>query len=151
MLKDADPQRYTPANGAEYPRVGVWRGAASRSRSSIKADVGLEVAFAESGHWDHHANEGAATGQLANRLDDFARGIAALAATSATAWPDVVILTMSEFGRAVAENGNRGTDHGHGNAMMILGGGVKGGKVYGRWPGRRRRGATSRRASSASM
>ena len=101
----------------------------------MKADVGLEVAFAESGNWDHHANEGAATGLLANRLDDLARGIAALARDLGDRMQDVVILTMSEFGRAVAENGSRGTDHGHGNAMMILGGGVRGGKVYGRWPG----------------
>ena len=93
------------------------------------------MAFAESGNWDHHANEGAATGQIANRLDDFGRGIAALARDLGDRMQDVVILTMSEFGRTVGENGNRGTDHGHGNAMMILGGGVSGGKVYGRWPG----------------
>jgi uncharacterized protein (DUF1501 family) len=97
--------------------------------------VGLEVAFAESGNWDHHVNEGAAVGLLANRLDDFARGIAALVRDLGDRMADVVIMTMSEFGRAVAENGNRGTDHGHGNAMMVLGGNVRGGKVYGRWPG----------------
>ena len=101
----------------------------------MKADVGLEVAFAESGNWDHHVNEGAAVGQLAARLDDFGRGIAALVRDLGDRMQDVVILTMSEFGRAVAENGNRGTDHGHGNAMMVIGGGVRGGKVYGRWPG----------------
>ena len=76
-----------------------------------------------------------AVGQLANRLDDFARGIAALVRDLGDRMADVVILTMSEFGRAVAENGNRGTDHGHGNAMMVIGGGVRGGKVYGKWPG----------------
>jgi len=134
MLKDIDPRRYTPANGAEYPSSPY--GAALRQIAQlIKADLGLEVAFAESGNWDHHANEGAATGQLANRLDDFGRGIAALARDLGDRMQDVVILTMSEFGRTVVENGNRGTDHGHGNAMMILGAGVKGGKVYGRWPG----------------
>ena len=101
----------------------------------IKADVGLEVAFAESGNWDHHVNEGAALGQIANRLDDFSRGITALVRDLGPRMADVVVLTMSEFGRAVAENGNRGTDHGHGNAMMVIGGGVRGGKVYGRWPG----------------
>jgi uncharacterized protein (DUF1501 family) len=101
----------------------------------IKADVGLEVAFAESGNWDHHVNEGAAVGQLAVRLDDFSRGIAALVRDLGDRMADVMILTMSEFGRAVAENGNRGTDHGHGNAMMIIGSGVRGGRVYGRWPG----------------
>ncbi len=102
----------------------------------IKADVGLEVAFAEAGGWDTHVNQGASAGQLAGRLDDFARGLSALALDLGDRMADVVILTMSEFGRAVAENGNRGTDHGHGNAMMIIGGqNVRGGKVYGRWPG----------------
>ena len=80
-------------------------------------------------------NEGAAVGLLAGRLDDLARGVAALVRDLGDRMQDVVVLTMSEFGRAVAENGNRGTDHGHGNAMMIVGGGVRGGKVYGRWPG----------------
>src|SRR5204863_3016624 len=101
----------------------------------IKADVGLEVAFAESGNWDHHVNEGAAEGQIATRLDDFSRGLAALVQDLGDRMSDVVILTMSEFGRAVAENGSRGTDHGHGNAMFVIGGGVKGGRVYGKWPG----------------
>jgi uncharacterized protein (DUF1501 family) len=134
MLKDADPSKYAPENGAEYPRTGYGE-ALKQIAQLIKADVGLEVAFAESGNWDHHVNEGAALGQLANRLDDFSRGIAALVRDLGPRMADVVILTMSEFGRAVAENGNRGTDHGHGNAMMIIGGGVRGGKVYGRWPG----------------
>ena len=100
-----------------------------------KSDVGLEIAFAESTQWDHHVNEGAATGQIANRLDDFSRGIAALAQDLGDRMADTVILTMSEFGRAVAENGSRGTDHGHGNAMFVIGGSVKGGAVYGKWPG----------------
>ena len=134
MLKDAAPQRYTPANGAEYPSSAY--GAALRQIAQlVKADLGLEIAFAESGNWDHHANEGAATGQLANRLDDFGRGIAALVRDLGDRMQDVVILTMSEFGRTVGENGNRGTDHGHGNAMMVIGGGVRGGRIYGRWPG----------------
>lgn len=100
-----------------------------------KADVGLEIAFAESTQWDHHANEGGATGQIANRLDDFACGLAALALDLGERMADTVIVTMSEFGRAVAQNGSGGTDHGHGNAMFVLGGPVKGGHVYGRWPG----------------
>ena len=99
------------------------------------SDVGLEIAFAESTQWDHHVNEGAATGQIANRLDDFSRGIAALAQDLGDRMADTVILTMSEFGRAVAENGSRGTDHGHGNAMFVIGGTVKGGSVHGKWPG----------------
>src|SRR5207342_2796705 len=101
----------------------------------IKSDVGLEVAFAESGNWDHHVNEGAAEGQIATRLDDHAHGIAALVRDLGDRMSDVLVLTMSEFGRTVSENGNRGTDHGHGNAMMVIGGGVRGGRVYGRWPG----------------
>ena len=134
QLDAAAPGRYEPANGAVYPRSAY--GQALRQIAQLaKADVGLEVAFAESTQWDHHANEGAANGQLANRLDDFAKGIAALATDLGSRMQDVVILTMSEFGRAVAENGNRGTDHGHANAMFVVGGEVKGGKVYGRWPG----------------
>jgi uncharacterized protein (DUF1501 family) len=134
MLKTVDPARYTPANGAQYPRSPFGQ-ALQQIAQLIKADLGLEVAFAESGNWDHHANEGAATGVLANRLDDLARGIAALARDLGERMQDVMIMTMSEFGRTVAENGARGTDHGHGNAMMILGGAVRGGRVYGRWPG----------------
>ena len=134
MLRAANPQQYTPANGAEYPR-SAYGDALRQIAQLIKADVGLEVAFAESGNWDHHVNEGAATGQLATRLDDLARGIAALVRDLGDRMADVVVLTMSEFGRAVAENGSRGTDHGHGNAMMVIGGGVRGGRVYGRWPG----------------
>ena len=134
MLKDANPAGYAPANGAEYPRSGF--GDAMRQIAQIvKANLGLEVAFAELGNWDHHANEGSSTGQIANRLDDFANGIAAFARDLGDRMADVVLVTMSEFGRTVKENGNRGTDHGHGNAMLIIGGDVKGGKVYGRWPG----------------
>jgi len=134
MLKQADPARYSPENDADYPR-SPYGDALKQIAQLIKADVGLEVAFAETGNWDHHAQEGAATGQLANRLADFAGGIAALVRDLGDRMADVMILTMSEFGRTVAENGNRGTDHGHGNAMMVLGGGVRGGNVYGRWPG----------------
>ena len=134
MLKKVDPAQYTPANGAEYPRSPFGQ-ALQQIAQLVKADVGLEVAFAESGNWDHHANEGAAVGILANRLDDLARGIAALTRDLGDRMQDVVVMTMSEFGRTVAENGARGTDHGHGNAMMILGGAVRGGKVYGKWPG----------------
>jgi len=133
-LKETDPARYAPAAGVEYPRSGFGE-AIKQVAQLVKADVGLEVAFTELGQWDHHANEGAAVGQLANRLDDFARGLAAFSLDLADRMADVVVVTMSEFGRTVRENGNRGTDHGHGNAMLIFGGGVKGGKVYARWPG----------------
>jgi len=133
MLKSADPLKYRPDNGAEYPRTG-YGDALRQIAQLVKSDVGLEVAFAEAG-WDTHANQGSAAGELARRLDDFGRGIAALVRDLGDRMADVVIMTMSEFGRAVAENGNRGTDHGHGNAMMVIGGPVRGGKVYGRWPG----------------
>jgi uncharacterized protein (DUF1501 family) len=118
-----DPSSYAPAGGAEYPRSG-FGDAMKQIAQIIKGNLGLEVAFTELGQWDHHANEGGATGQLANRLDDFTRGIAAFARDLGDRMADVVVVTMSEFGRTVRENGNRGTDHGHGNAMLILGGDV---------------------------
>jgi uncharacterized protein (DUF1501 family) len=135
MLKSADPSKYQPENGAEYPR-SAYGDALRQIAQLVKADVGLEIAFTEAGGWDTHVNQGSSVGQLAQRLADFSQGIAALARDLGDRMEDVVILTMSEFGRAVAENGNRGTDHGHGNAMFIVGGqNVRGGKVYGKWPG----------------
>jgi uncharacterized protein (DUF1501 family) len=135
MMKSADPSKYQPENGAEYPR-SAFGDALRQIAQLVKADVGLEVAFAELGGWDTHVNQGSAVGQLAQRLDDFSRGLAALARDLGDRMGDTIVLTMSEFGRAVAENGNRGTDHGHGNAMFIIGGqNIKGGRVYGRWPG----------------
>src|SRR5947209_7061859 len=134
MLKSTDPSKYQPANGADYPRSPF--GQALRQVAQLtKANVGLEVAFAEIGGWDTHVNQGAAQGQLAARLDDFSRSIAALVADLGDRMADTVVLTMSEFGRAVNENGNHGTDHGHGNAMLVIGGGVRGGHVHGKWPG----------------
>ena len=134
MLKTTDPAKYQPENGADYPRSPF--GQALRQIAQLqKANVGLEVAFADIGGWDTHVNQGAGQGQLGNRLDDFAKSIAALVADLGDRMEDTVVLTMSEFGRAVNENGNRGTDHGHGNAMMVIGGGVRGGHVYGTWPG----------------
>ncbi|HMD35320.1 MAG TPA: DUF1501 domain-containing protein [Vicinamibacterales bacterium] len=134
MLKTADPSKYEPEPGADYPRSPFGQ-ALKQVAQLTKAGVGLEVAFADIGGWDTHVNQGAAQGQLANRLDDFSRGIAALVTDLGDRMADTIVLTMSEFGRAVRENGNRGTDHGHGNAMLIIGGGVRGGTVYGRWPG----------------
>jgi uncharacterized protein (DUF1501 family) len=134
MLKIADPAKYQPENGADYPRSPFGQ-ALKQIAQLTKSNVGLEVAFADIGGWDTHVNQGAGQGQLANRLDDFGRAIAALVADLGDRMEDTVVLTMSEFGRAVNENGNRGTDHGHGNAMMAIGGGIRGGKVYGKWPG----------------
>jgi uncharacterized protein (DUF1501 family) len=102
----------------------------------IKAGVGLEIAFTNTGGWDTHVNEGNARGQLGLRLTEFAAGINALVQDlGQQRMDDVVILTMSEFGRTARENGTRGTDHGHANAMFVIGNSVRGGKVYGDWPG----------------
>jgi uncharacterized protein (DUF1501 family) len=118
----------------EYPRSPF--GNALRQIAQLsKADVGLEVAFAETGGWDTHVNQGSATGQLAARLDDFAQAIAALVADLDDRMSDVAIMTMSEFGRTARQNGSGGTDHGHATALFVIGGDVKGGKVHGRWPG----------------
>ena len=133
-LKQVNPNKHRPQNGAQYPR-SPFGNSLLQIAQLIKSDVGLEVAFTDLGGWDTHVNQGNSQGQLANRLQDFANGIAAVATDLGQKMDDVVILTMSEFGRTVRENGNRGTDHGHANAMLILGGGVKGGKVYGEWPG----------------
>ncbi len=135
FLKKVNPAQYKPENGAQYPR-GRYGDALLQIAQLIKAGVGLEVAFTDLNGWDTHGNEGGARGQLANLLAQFAAGINALITDLGTArMDDVVILTMSEFGRTVRENGTRGTDHGHANAMFIIGGRVHGGKVYGQWPG----------------
>src|SRR6476646_3498809 len=134
ILRAANPQQYLPRNGAAYPNSQFGQ-RLRQIAQLVKADVGLEVAFADVGGWDTHVNQGASTGQLAARLDDFARSIAALVTDLGDRMADVTIMTMSEFGRTVSENGNRGTDHGHGNAMTVIGGNVHGGRVYGKWPG----------------
>jgi uncharacterized protein (DUF1501 family) len=134
MLRAANPQRFPPANGAQYPRSRLGE-SLKQIAQLIKAEVGLEVAFADMGGWDTHANQGNERGQLAQRLAEFSQSLAALHRDLGDRMSDVVVLTMSEFGRTVRENGNRGTDHGHATAMLVLGGGVRGGRVVGRWPG----------------
>lgn len=134
MLKAADPGKYTPAAGANYPK-GRFGDSLRQLAQLIKANLGVQVAFADIGGWDHHVNEGATEGQLANVLGDFSQSIAAFWTDLGDLGEDTVVVTMSEFGRTARENGNRGTDHGHANVMFVLGGPVKGGKVYGRWPG----------------
>ena len=137
MLKAVEKQGYTPGGGADYPR-GKLAASLRQIAQLIKADVGVEVAFADIGGWDHHVNEVGARpsqGQLASRLGEFGRSLAAFWQDLGDRAGDVVLVTMSEFGRTAQENGNRGTDHGHANAMFVLGGPVRGGKVYGRWPG----------------
>jgi uncharacterized protein (DUF1501 family) len=134
MLRAANPRKYLPQNGAEYPR-SQFGSRLLQIAQLVKANVGLEIAFADVGGWDTHVNQGSSTGQLAQRLDDFSRSIAALVTDLGDRMDDVVILTMSEFGRMARENGNRGTDHGHAGALFVIGGHVKGGKVHGKWPG----------------
>jgi len=134
LLRAARPERFVLEHGAAYPRSRFGE-SLRQIAQLIKADVGLEVAFADSGGWDTHAAQGNERGVLADRLADLAQGLVALDRDLGERMADVVVLTMSEFGRTVRENGNRGTDHGHGTAMLVLGGPVGGGTVLGRWPG----------------
>ncbi|MFG1604524.1 DUF1501 domain-containing protein [Actinoplanes sp. NPDC049265] len=129
-------EKYTPAGDAIYPATPL--GAALRDLARlIKAGVGLAAAAVDSGDWDMHEALGPAVkGQ--RMYDNLYDASLALAAFAADLGPDglakVTLVTVSEFGRRVAENGSRGADHGHGNAMLLLGGGVRGGKVYADWP-----------------
>lgn len=137
-LKQANPSQYKPENGAVYPASALGRSLAQIAQL-IKAGVGLEVAFAEMGGWDTHSNQSLGNnpsqGNLANLLRDFSTSIAAFTTDLGTRMDEVVVLTMSEFGRTARENGTRGTDHGHANAMFVIGNSVKGGKVYGDFRG----------------
>ncbi len=137
LMQSIQKQTYLPANGATYPN-GRFGQSLQQIARLIKADVGLEVAFADIGGWDTHVNEAAqnpAQGQLANNLKDFGGALAAFYQDLGDRMEDVTVVTMSEFGRTARENGNRGTDHGHANVMLVMGGDVRGGKVYGEWPG----------------
>src|SRR3984957_5061411 len=134
QLKKINPDTYQPENGAEYPKSRFGQ-SLEEIAELFKADVGLEVAFLDSGGWDHHVNEGGVQGQLSNLLRDLGQGIAAFHQDMGDRMEDVVFVSMSEFGRTAHENGNRGTDHGHANCMFVMGGDIKGGKVYTRWPG----------------
>ncbi len=132
LLRQNDPRRYV--SDVDYPR-SPFAHSMMEIAQLIKADVGLEIAFADVGGWDTHVNQGASEGQLALRLRDFGDSIAAFCADLDDRMEDVVVLTMSEFGRTARENGNAGTDHGHANCLFVIGGGVRGGKLYGEWPG----------------
>ena len=134
LLREADPLSYGPAAGVEYP-AGDFGRSMRQIAQLIKADVGLEVAFADVGGWDTHVGQGGARGQLANRLRTLGNALGAFHADLGDRIEDVLLLTMSEFGRTVAENGSGGTDHGHANCMLLFGGGVQGGRVHGEWPG----------------
>jgi uncharacterized protein (DUF1501 family) len=134
MLKEADPGARQPEHGARYPN-GRLGESLRQIAQLIKADLGLEVAFADMGGWDTHVNQGSEQGQLAARLTELGGALAAFATDLGERLRDVCVLTMSEFGRTVRENGTSGTDHGHATAMLVLGGTVRGKQVAGRWPG----------------
>jgi len=134
MLKAADPARYQPAAGVNYPNT-PFGNSLRQIAQLMKANLGVEAAFSDIGGWDTHQNQGAVKGQLANRLTDFSDTIAAFWRDMGADAEDLTVVTMSEFGRTAHQNGTGGTDHGHANVMFVLGGNVKGGKVYGSWPG----------------
>jgi uncharacterized protein (DUF1501 family) len=134
MLRKVDPGKYKPENGAQYPASRLGQ-SLQQIGQLLKANIGVEVLFVDCGGWDNHVNEGGVQGQLSNLLKDLGAGLAAFHRDMGDRMQDVVVLTMSEFGRTAKENGNRGTDHGHANCMFVMGGDVKGGKVHGRWPG----------------
>jgi uncharacterized protein (DUF1501 family) len=131
LLQSIQKTPYQSGGGANYPR-GRFGESMKQIAQLIKADVGVEVAFADIGGWDHHVNE---AGQLRNVLAEFGDSLAAFYQDLGDRMEDVVVVTMSEFGRTAKENGSRGTDHGHANVMFVMGGPVQGGRVYGRWPG----------------
>jgi uncharacterized protein (DUF1501 family) len=134
MLRAANPAQYTPRNGADYP-TSEFGNRMKQIAQLLKSNLGVEAAFTDVGGWDTHQNQGSVEGQLSNRLREFSASIAAFWRDMGDEAENITLVTMSEFGRTARENGTGGTDHGHANAMFILGGNVKGGKVYGRWPG----------------
>ena len=134
MLKAADPAQYKPVAGANYPN-GAFGDNMRQIAQLLKANLGVEAAFTDIGGWDTHQNQGSVNGQLANVLRNFSDGLAAFWTDMGNDAENVVLVTMSEFGRTAQQNGTGGTDHGHANVMFVLGGAVKGGKVYGKWPG----------------
>jgi len=134
MLKAADPAHYQPAAGVVYPNT-PFGNSLKQVAQLLKANLGVEAAFSDIGGWDTHQNQGNVNGQLANRLKEFSDTIAAFWTDMGADAENVTLVTMSEFGRTARQNGTGGTDHGHANVMFVLGGQVKGGKVYGKWPG----------------
>ena len=133
LLSESELSRYRPAAGVRYPTSPLGE-SLRQIAQLVKADVGLEVAFAESGGWDTHVAQGTAQGSFARRAEDLSRGIAAFWADLGERKDEVVLMTMTEFGRTVRENGSGGTDHGHGSCLFVLGTAVDGGKVHGDFP-----------------
>jgi uncharacterized protein (DUF1501 family) len=134
MLRAADPAQYKPVAGIEYPN-NEFGNNMKQIAQLLKSNLGVEAAFTDVGGWDTHQNQGSVDGQLSNRLREFSDAISAFWRDMGDAGENVTVVTMSEFGRTARQNGTGGTDHGHANAMFVLGGRVRGGKVYGRWPG----------------
>ena len=134
LLRKADPAKYQAENGAQYPTSRLGQ-SLQQIGQLLKANIGVEVLFVDCGGWDNHVNEGGVQGQLSNLLKDLGSGLAAFHQDMGDRMQDIVVVTMSEFGRTAKENGNRGTDHGHANCMFLMGGDVRGGQVYGKWPG----------------
>ena len=132
MLRTVLPPQSLQAQNQPYQQGGELGRNLQQVARLIKANVGVEAAFAEVDGWDHHGNE---SNQLSNMLRQFGAALAAFSTDMGDRMEDIVLVTMSEFGRTAEENGNGGTDHGHGNVMMVLGGSVAGGKIYGVWPG----------------
>ena len=133
MLKSAEIKNYKPANGAVYP-VSPLGNSLKQLAQLIKMDVGLEVAFTESGGWDTHYNQGAEIGTFSRNVGDLSNAISAFWTDIGTMQDDVEVMTMTEFGRTVRQNGSNGTDHGRASCMFILGNDVNGGKVHGSVP-----------------
>lgn len=133
IMNDLNQEMMAANKGAPSP-TGFVRDTQQLARLMVK-DPSVQLGFMALGGWDTHVNQGGATGQLARNLKGLGAGLAALAQGLGSVYSDTAIVVMSEFGRTVRENGNSGTDHGHGNVMWLLGGGIKGGKVYGEWPG----------------
>ncbi len=134
-LAQVAASNYAPANGAQYPQTPYGKSLATVAQL-IKSGLGVEVACVDIGGWDTHVQEGSVgQGQMPRLIDEFARGLAAFYSDLQDQMNKISVVTMSEFGRRVQENTSHGTDHGHGNVMFVMGGGINGGKVYGDWPG----------------
>ena len=126
-------ERLIADNGAPPPTG--FPSQAAQLAVLIRNHVGIRLAVVGLGGWDTHVNQGNHNGQLAEHLRSLGDGLAVLARGSREAWRDTVVVVLSEFGRTVRENGNGGTDHGHGNVIWVLGGAINGGRIYGDWPG----------------
>jgi len=133
LLSDLREEMKRANNGA--PAAGRFDIEARKLGRLMQGDSKIQLGFLAVGGWDTHVNQGSSNGQLARRLKELGQALATLREALGGVYNQTAIVVMSEFGRTLKENGNRGTDHGHGNVMWVLGGGVRGGKIYGTWPG----------------